>query len=95
MCKICRTVTTAGDLESEVTQDDIEELRVEHGNDLTTEELQELSNEEHQETHRAVFSSEKRERRKRTGADICYQRSFEEVGKGRRNNGFRMASKRN
>ncbi|KAF3422694.1 hypothetical protein E2986_12592, partial [Frieseomelitta varia] len=57
--KICRIVTTAGDLELEVSEDDIEELTMEHESDLTTEELQELLNEEHQETHRDVFSSEK------------------------------------
>jgi hypothetical protein len=53
-------VTTARDLELEVNEDDIEELIMEHEDDLTTEELQELLNEEHQETQRDV-SPEKEE----------------------------------
>jgi hypothetical protein len=47
-------VTTARDLELEVNEDDIEELLMEHEDDLTTEELQEILNEEHQETQRDV-----------------------------------------
>jgi hypothetical protein len=35
-------VTTARDLELEVKKDDIEELLMEHEDDLTTEELQEI-----------------------------------------------------
>jgi hypothetical protein len=53
-------VTTARDLELEVNEDDIEELLMEHEDDLTTEELQEILNEEHQETQRDV-SPEKEE----------------------------------
>ena len=44
-----------------MNQDDIEEHIMEHENDLTTEKIQELLNEEHQETQRDVFSSEKYE----------------------------------
>jgi hypothetical protein len=54
------TVTTARGLELEVNEDDIEELIMEHEDDLTAEELQELLNEEHQETQRDV-SPEKEE----------------------------------
>lgn len=43
-------VTTARDLELAVNEVDIKELIMEHENDLTTEELQELLNEKHQET---------------------------------------------
>ncbi|GFU44045.1 uncharacterized protein TNCV_4963571 [Trichonephila clavipes] len=50
-------LTTAGDLELEVNEDDIEELIMGHEDELTTEELQEILNEEH---------------RKRTNADICH-----------------------
>jgi hypothetical protein len=53
-------VTTARDLELEVNEDDIEELLMEHEDDLTTEELQQILNEEHQETQRDV-SPEKEE----------------------------------
>ncbi|GFU33031.1 hypothetical protein TNCV_4156021 [Trichonephila clavipes] len=43
-------LTTARDLELEVNEDDIEELIMGHEDELTTEELQEILNEEHQET---------------------------------------------
>ncbi|GFV57040.1 hypothetical protein TNCV_2931631 [Trichonephila clavipes] len=42
--------TTARDLELEVNEDDIEELLMGHEDEMTTEELQEILNEEHQET---------------------------------------------
>ncbi|GFW48545.1 uncharacterized protein TNCV_1111041 [Trichonephila clavipes] len=45
---------TARDLELEVNEDDIEELIMGHEDELTTEELQEILNEEHQETQRNV-----------------------------------------
>ncbi|GFV00026.1 hypothetical protein TNCV_4056991 [Trichonephila clavipes] len=45
-------LTTARDLELEVNEDDIEELMMGHEDELTTEELQEILNEEHQETQR-------------------------------------------
>ncbi|GFS84643.1 hypothetical protein TNCV_4607631 [Trichonephila clavipes] len=45
-------LTTAGDLEWEVNEDDIEELIMGHEDELTIEELQEILNEEHQETQR-------------------------------------------
>ncbi|GFU97620.1 hypothetical protein TNCV_4455061 [Trichonephila clavipes] len=51
-------LTTARDLELEVNEDDIEELIIEHEDELTTEELQEILNEEHQETQRNVSPSE-------------------------------------
>jgi hypothetical protein len=53
-------VTTARDLELEVNEEDIEELLMEHEDGLTTGDLQEILNEEHQETQRDV-SSEKEE----------------------------------
>ncbi|GFY23737.1 uncharacterized protein TNCV_1630191 [Trichonephila clavipes] len=54
-------LTTARDLESEVNEDDIEELIMGHEDERTTEELQEILNEEHQETQRNVSPSEKEE----------------------------------
>ncbi|GFV96251.1 uncharacterized protein TNCV_2812281 [Trichonephila clavipes] len=54
-------LTTAGDLELEVNEDDIEELIMGHEDELTTEELQEILNEEHQETHQNVSPSEQEE----------------------------------
>ncbi|GFX39644.1 uncharacterized protein TNCV_2103881 [Trichonephila clavipes] len=57
-------LTTARDLELEVNEDDIEELMMGHEDELTTEELQEILNEEHQETHRnaSPFEQEEDER---------------------------------
>ncbi|GFW81920.1 hypothetical protein TNCV_2885941 [Trichonephila clavipes] len=43
-------LTTARDLESEVNEDDIEELIMGHEDELTIEALQEIMNEEHEET---------------------------------------------
>ncbi|GFV77416.1 uncharacterized protein TNCV_1069451 [Trichonephila clavipes] len=54
-------LTTARDLESEVNEDDIEELIMVHEDELTIEELQEILNEEHQETQRNVSPSEQEE----------------------------------
>ncbi|GFU61368.1 uncharacterized protein TNCV_530681 [Trichonephila clavipes] len=54
-------LTTARDLELEVNEDDIEEIIMGHEDELTTEELQEILNEEHQETHRNVSPSEQEE----------------------------------
>ncbi|GFY02981.1 hypothetical protein TNCV_979861 [Trichonephila clavipes] len=51
-------LTTARDLELEVNEDDIEELIMGHEDELTTEEPQEILNEEHQETQRNVSPSE-------------------------------------
>ncbi|GFW99818.1 uncharacterized protein TNCV_3420471 [Trichonephila clavipes] len=45
----------------EVNEDVIEELRMGHEDELTTEELQEILNEEHQETQRNVSPSEQEE----------------------------------
>ncbi|GFX02956.1 uncharacterized protein TNCV_390411 [Trichonephila clavipes] len=54
-------LTTARDLELEVNEDDIEELLMGHEDELTIEELQEILNEEHQETQRNVSPSEQEE----------------------------------
>ncbi|GFV26171.1 uncharacterized protein TNCV_4888021 [Trichonephila clavipes] len=54
-------LTTASDLELEVNEDGIEELIMGHENELTIEELQEILNEEHQETQRNVSPSEQEE----------------------------------
>jgi Zn-dependent M16 (insulinase) family peptidase len=55
-------VTTARGLELEVNEDDIEELLMEHEDDLTTEELQEIFNEKHQETQRDVSPEKENEK---------------------------------
>ncbi|GFT71897.1 uncharacterized protein TNCV_2515431 [Trichonephila clavipes] len=54
-------LTTARDLELEVNEDDIEELIMGHEDELTIEELQEILNEEHQETQLNVSPSEQEE----------------------------------
>ncbi|GFV08319.1 uncharacterized protein TNCV_327531 [Trichonephila clavipes] len=54
-------LTTARDLELEVNEDDKEELIMGHEDELTIEELQEILNEEHQETQRNVSPSEQEE----------------------------------
>ncbi|GFX39643.1 uncharacterized protein TNCV_2103871 [Trichonephila clavipes] len=54
-------LTTARDLELEVNEDDIEKLIMGHEDELTIEELQEILNEEHQETQRNVSPSEQEE----------------------------------
>ncbi|GFW35056.1 uncharacterized protein TNCV_5066221 [Trichonephila clavipes] len=54
-------LTTARDLELEVNEDDIEELIMGHEDERTIEELQEILNEEHQETQRNVSPSEQEE----------------------------------
>ncbi|GFT80414.1 uncharacterized protein TNCV_2184681 [Trichonephila clavipes] len=54
-------LTTARDMEFEVNENDIEELIMGHEDELTTEELQEILNEEHQETQRNVPPSEEEE----------------------------------
>ncbi|GFV88810.1 uncharacterized protein TNCV_4608551 [Trichonephila clavipes] len=54
-------LTTARDMELKVNEDDIEELIMRHEDELTTEELQEILNEEHQETQRNVSPSEQEE----------------------------------
>ncbi|GFU57742.1 uncharacterized protein TNCV_3638921 [Trichonephila clavipes] len=52
---------TARDLKLEVNEDDIEELIMGHEDELTIEELQEILNEEHQETQRNASPSEQEE----------------------------------
>ncbi|GFU52158.1 hypothetical protein TNCV_4186081 [Trichonephila clavipes] len=54
-------LTSTRDLELEVNEDDIEELIMGHEDELTTEELQEILNEEHQETQRNMSPSEREE----------------------------------
>ncbi|GFV25066.1 uncharacterized protein TNCV_885321 [Trichonephila clavipes] len=54
-------LTAARDLELEVNEDDIQELIMGHEDELTIEELQEILNEEHQETQRNVSPSEQEE----------------------------------
>ncbi|GFW67881.1 uncharacterized protein TNCV_3872111 [Trichonephila clavipes] len=54
-------LTTTRNLELEVNEDDIEELIMGHEDELTIEELQEILNEEHQETQRNVSPSEQEE----------------------------------
>ncbi|GFV56426.1 uncharacterized protein TNCV_1709761 [Trichonephila clavipes] len=54
-------LTTARDLEFERNDYGIEELIMGHENELTKEELQEILNEEHQETQRNVSPSEQEE----------------------------------
>ncbi|GFX21165.1 uncharacterized protein TNCV_4367441 [Trichonephila clavipes] len=53
--------TTSRDLELEVNDDDIEELIMGHEDELTIEELQEILNEEHQETYRNASPTEQEE----------------------------------
>ncbi|GFW34185.1 uncharacterized protein TNCV_288671 [Trichonephila clavipes] len=55
-------LTTARHLELEVNEDDIEELLMGHDDELTIEELQEILNDEHQETQRNVSKQEEDER---------------------------------
>ncbi|GFY24077.1 uncharacterized protein TNCV_1011301 [Trichonephila clavipes] len=54
-------LTTTRDLELEVNEDDIEELIRGHEDVLTTKKLQEILNEEHQQTQRNVSLSEQEE----------------------------------
>ncbi|GFS85794.1 uncharacterized protein TNCV_2973371 [Trichonephila clavipes] len=54
-------LTTARDLELEVNEDDIEELVMGHEDELTIEELQEILNEEYQETQRNASLSKQEE----------------------------------
>ncbi|GFU06928.1 uncharacterized protein TNCV_216301 [Trichonephila clavipes] len=54
-------LTTARDLELKVNEVDIKELIMRHENELMIEELQEILNEEHQETQQNVSPSEQEE----------------------------------
>ncbi|GFW46064.1 uncharacterized protein TNCV_3276811 [Trichonephila clavipes] len=54
-------LTTSRDLELKVNEDDIEEHIMGHEDELTIEELQEILNEEYQETQRNVSPSEQEE----------------------------------
>ncbi|GFS77276.1 uncharacterized protein TNCV_3758611 [Trichonephila clavipes] len=84
-------LTTARDLELEVNDDDIEELKMGHEDELTTEELQEILNEEHQETQRNV-SSEQEEDERGLMPTSAIKYLLEKVG-GCQSNGLRMAPK--
>ncbi|GFT23317.1 uncharacterized protein TNCV_2016121 [Trichonephila clavipes] len=80
--------TTARDLELEVNEEDIEELMMGHKDELTTEELQEILNEEHQETQQNVSPSEQEEDER----GPMPTSAFEKVG-GCQSNGLRMIPK--
>ncbi|GFW20213.1 hypothetical protein TNCV_1855371 [Trichonephila clavipes] len=56
-------LTTARDLELEVNEDDIKELIMGHEDELMIEELQEILNEEHQETQRNVSPEQEEDER--------------------------------
>ncbi|GFS78527.1 uncharacterized protein TNCV_3147721 [Trichonephila clavipes] len=64
-------LTTARDLELEGNEDDIEELIMGHEDELTIE-LQEILNEEHQETQRNVSPSQQEEDKRGPMPDICH-----------------------
>ncbi|GFW17959.1 uncharacterized protein TNCV_2231401 [Trichonephila clavipes] len=80
------------DLELEVNEDDIEEPVMRHEDELTTEELQEILNEEHQETQRNVSPSEQEEGESGPMPTSAIKDLFEKVG-GCQSNGLRMAPK--
>ncbi|GFV42646.1 uncharacterized protein TNCV_840011 [Trichonephila clavipes] len=87
-------LTTARDLELEANEDDIEELKMRHEDELTTEELQEILNEEHQETQRNVSHSEQEEDERGpmpTSASKDLLKKWEDVRA--KKNGLRMAPK--
>ncbi|GFV59282.1 uncharacterized protein TNCV_2340231 [Trichonephila clavipes] len=56
-------LTTARDLELDMNEDDIEELIMGHEDELTIEKLQEILNEEHQETQRNVSPEQEKDER--------------------------------
>ncbi|GFV54604.1 uncharacterized protein TNCV_3578581 [Trichonephila clavipes] len=53
-------LTTARDMELKVNEDDIEDLIMGHEDELMIEKLEEILNEEHQETQRNVSPSEQK-----------------------------------
>ncbi|GFV26894.1 uncharacterized protein TNCV_2615201 [Trichonephila clavipes] len=57
--------TTARDLELKLNEDDIEDLIMRHGDELTIEDLQEILNEKLQETQRNVSLSKQEEDKRR------------------------------
>ncbi|GFX79341.1 uncharacterized protein TNCV_4517311 [Trichonephila clavipes] len=65
-------LTTTRDLDLEVNEDDIEELIMGHEDELTIEELQEILNEEHQETQRNVSPSEQEEDERGPMPTFCH-----------------------
>ncbi|GFW07608.1 uncharacterized protein TNCV_3917411 [Trichonephila clavipes] len=85
-------LTTTRDLELEVNEDDIEELIIGHEDELTTEELQEILNEEHQETQRNVSPSEQEEDERGPMPTSAIKDLLKKVG-GCQSNGLRMAPK--
>ncbi|GFX06711.1 uncharacterized protein TNCV_1753141 [Trichonephila clavipes] len=84
-------LTTARDLELEVNEDDIEELIMGHEDELTIE-LQEILNEEHQETQRNVSPSEQEEDERGPMPTSAIKDLFLKVGCCQ-SNGLRMAPK--
>ncbi|GFW24536.1 uncharacterized protein TNCV_2404011 [Trichonephila clavipes] len=85
-------LTTARDLKLEMNEDDIEKLIMGHEDELTIEELQDILNEEHQETQRNVypFEQEEDERGPMPTSTIKYLlKKWKDV----RANGLRMAPK--
>ncbi|GFW62234.1 uncharacterized protein TNCV_4421231 [Trichonephila clavipes] len=83
-------LTTARDLELEMNEDDIE-LIMGHEDELTIEELQEILNEEHQETQRNVSPSEQEEDERGPMPTSAIKDLFK--GGMLQSNGLRMAPK--
>ncbi|GFU75632.1 hypothetical protein TNCV_2863461 [Trichonephila clavipes] len=84
-------LTTARDLELEVNENYIEELIMGHEDELTTEELQEILNEDHQETQRNVSPSEQEEDERGPMPTSAIKDLLQKVG-GCQSNGLRMAA---
>ncbi|GFW11782.1 uncharacterized protein TNCV_1083281 [Trichonephila clavipes] len=85
-------LTTAKDQELKVNEDDIEELIMGHEDELTIEELQEILNEEHQETQRNVSPSEQEENERGPMPRSAIKDLFKKWDAVRAN-GLRMAPK--
>ncbi|GFW99739.1 hypothetical protein TNCV_3419691 [Trichonephila clavipes] len=85
-------LTTARDLELEVNEDDIEVLIMGHEDELTTEERQEILNEEHQETQRNV-SPEQEENERGPMPTSAIKDLFKKWVDVRAINGLRMTPK--
>ncbi|GFW22708.1 DDE-1 domain-containing protein [Trichonephila clavipes] len=86
-------LTTARNLELEVNEDDIEELIMGHEDELTTEELQEILNEEHQKTQRNVSPSEQEEDERGLMPTSAIKDLLKKNGRMSEQNGLRMAPK--
>ncbi|GFS90043.1 uncharacterized protein TNCV_507481 [Trichonephila clavipes] len=85
-------LTTARDLELEVNENDIEELIMGYEDELTTEEPQEILNEEHGETQRNVSPSEQEEDERGPMPTSALKDLLKKVG-GCQRNFLRMAPK--